>query len=181
MEHIINFFKFYNFGQVSTNAKKTLFWGCICCKISVLVKFVSCFVYFSALFKIVFFKKGGIAALYHYDVLGQTERKVCLVLYSKQVRCLSKLRVKSVTTDRVFSLIINPTYSKSTRKQTLKEIENPWQNNKFSNVFFLIKASPEAAFVHSIAAAGVAHAVARACAEGSLTSCGCDKRSRGYL
>ncbi|GFO25230.1 protein wnt [Plakobranchus ocellatus] len=37
----------------------------------------------------------------------------------------------------------------------------------------------EAAFVHSISAAGVAHAVTRACSSGQLRRCGCDRTVHG--
>ncbi|KAK3782118.1 hypothetical protein RRG08_052382 [Elysia crispata] len=37
----------------------------------------------------------------------------------------------------------------------------------------------EAAFVHSISAAGVAHAVTQACSSGQLQRCGCDRTVRG--
>ncbi|GAB6022554.1 Protein Wnt-4 [Chamberlinius hualienensis] len=37
----------------------------------------------------------------------------------------------------------------------------------------------EAAFVHSLAAAGVAHAVTRACSSGEIQRCGCDRTVRG--
>lgn len=37
----------------------------------------------------------------------------------------------------------------------------------------------EAAFVHAISAAGVAHALTRACSAGELDDCGCDRTVRG--
>ncbi|XP_015913740.1 protein Wnt-4 [Parasteatoda tepidariorum] len=38
----------------------------------------------------------------------------------------------------------------------------------------------EAAFVHAISAAGVAHTVTRSCSSGSLGRCGCDRTVRGF-
>lgn len=37
----------------------------------------------------------------------------------------------------------------------------------------------EAAFVHAISAAGVAHSVTRGCSSGQLEKCGCDRTVRG--
>jgi len=45
--------------------------------------------------------------------------------------------------------------------------------------FVLYPGTREAAFVHSISAAGVAHAVTRACSSGELERCGCDRTVRG--
>ncbi|KAK3104883.1 hypothetical protein FSP39_012347 [Pinctada imbricata] len=47
----------------------------------------------------------------------------------------------------------------------------------FGNVLKL--GTREASFVHAISAAGVAHAVTRACSSGKLTKCGCDRTIRG--
>lgn len=44
--------------------------------------------------------------------------------------------------------------------------------------FSSFAGSPEMAFVHAIAAAGVASFIARACRDGQLTSCGCSRSSR---
>ena len=43
---------------------------------------------------------------------------------------------------------------------------------------FLFAGTREAAFVHSISSAAVAHAVTRACSSGSLERCGCDPNVR---
>ncbi|RUS80293.1 hypothetical protein EGW08_011931, partial [Elysia chlorotica] len=48
----------------------------------------------------------------------------------------------------------------------------------FGNVI-LKQGTREAAFVHSISAAGVAHAVTQACSSGQLQRCGCDRTVRG--
>lgn len=44
---------------------------------------------------------------------------------------------------------------------------------------FLSAGTREASFVHAISAAGVAHAVTRACSSGKLNKCGCDRTVRG--
>ena len=41
-----------------------------------------------------------------------------------------------------------------------------------------LSASREAAFAHSVAAAGVVHAIARACRDGQLSNCGCSRAAR---
>ena len=43
----------------------------------------------------------------------------------------------------------------------------------------MVKGTREAAFVHAISAAGVAHALTRACSAGELDDCGCDRTVRG--
>jgi hypothetical protein len=53
-----------------------------------------------------------------------------------------------------------------------------------SNLYFMVpffdyvSGSREAAFAHSIAAAGVVHSISRACREGQLSSCGCSRALR---
>ncbi|XP_046571495.1 protein Wnt-4-like [Haliotis rubra] len=49
----------------------------------------------------------------------------------------------------------------------------------FGNVI-LKQGTREAAFVHAISSAGVAHAVTRACSSGQLQKCGCDRTVRGW-
>ena len=46
-------------------------------------------------------------------------------------------------------------------------------------MLFLSAGTREASFVHAISAAGVAHAVTRACSSGKLNKCGCDRTVRG--
>lgn len=41
-------------------------------------------------------------------------------------------------------------------------------------LFFLPKGFRETSFLYALTAAGVAHSIARACAQGRLISCGCD-------
>jgi len=43
----------------------------------------------------------------------------------------------------------------------------------------IVPGTREAAFVHAISAAGVAHALTRACSAGELDDCGCDRTVRG--
>ncbi|CAL1532388.1 unnamed protein product [Lymnaea stagnalis] len=53
------------------------------------------------------------------------------------------------------------------------------ENDKLFGNVILKQGTREAAFVHSISSAGVAHAVTRACSSGQLRKCGCDKTLRG--
>ena len=51
--------------------------------------------------------------------------------------------------------------------------------NKSTPLKFFKTGTREAAFVHAISAAGVAHALTRACSAGELEDCGCDRTVRG--
>nr|QDW65357.1 Wnt3 [Himerometra robustipinna] len=69
---------------------------------------------------------------------------------------------------------------KECKKQFRMERWNCPANN-ITAVFgpVLGKGSRESAFVHSILAAGMVHAVTRSCSRGDLLTCGCDNRHRG--
>lgn len=47
----------------------------------------------------------------------------------------------------------------------------------FFVVVFFNSGYKESAFVYAIAAAGIAHSIAKACSRGHLLSCGCDPHS----
>lgn len=46
-------------------------------------------------------------------------------------------------------------------------------------MFYFVSACRETAFTYSITSAGVSHSIARACSEGKLKACSCDRRYRG--
>lgn len=50
---------------------------------------------------------------------------------------------------------------------------------EFMQIVFL-SGSREAAFTYAIVAAGVAHAVTKACSQGDLSQCGCDHEKQGF-
>ncbi|XP_041378276.1 protein Wnt-4-like isoform X2 [Gigantopelta aegis] len=73
--------------------------------------------------------------------------------------------------------------------RAIEECQNQFANRRwncstsdtkrlFGNVI-LKQGTREAAFVHAISSAGVAHAVTRACSSGQLQKCGCDRTVRG--
>ncbi|KAK3599590.1 hypothetical protein CHS0354_035831 [Potamilus streckersoni] len=53
------------------------------------------------------------------------------------------------------------------------------QQEHLNAQFLFVSGTREAAFVHSISSAGVAHALTRACSSGDLEKCGCDRTVRG--
>jgi hypothetical protein len=64
-------------------------------------------------------------------------------------------------------------------RQFLWKSSIPFKFNIF--LFFFIAASREAAFMHSILAAGVVSAIARSCRDGELRSCSCSKKNKNIL
>lgn len=82
------------------------------------------------------------------------------------------------TNPKIFAII-----SRSLR-QAIEECQYQFRNQRWncsifnqSDVFgkLILRKTPETAFIYALTAASVMHSIAKACAKGELTECGCDK------
>ncbi|CAF0935210.1 unnamed protein product [Rotaria sordida] len=85
---------------------------------------------------------------------------------------------------KIFSII-----SRSLR-QAIEECQYQFRNQRWncsifnqSDVFgkLVLRKTPETAFIYALTSASVMHSIAKACAKGELTECGCDKSQPSFL
>jgi len=92
-----------------------------------------------------------------------------------------------LTTEQRYYCQINPKIfsiiSRSLR-QAIEECQYQFRNQRWncsifnqSDVFgkIVLRKTPETAFIYALTSASVMHSIAKACAKGELTECGCDK------
>ncbi|EDO49431.1 predicted protein [Nematostella vectensis] len=100
-----------------------------------------------------------------------------------QIRALTQ---KQIRISRRYPELIQ--YIAGGARTAIHECQHQFRNRKWNcsahspeNVFgkILKRACRETAFTYAITAAGVSHAIARACGEGKLSACSCDQRYRG--